>query len=71
MIKYAFSKTDCLLIEIGHHLDNNASKRVIEKCGFKLNGLFPKFKKLYDGRMVDAVLYSLEKEEYERNEENE
>jgi RimJ/RimL family protein N-acetyltransferase len=71
MIRYVFTKTECELIEIGHHLDNNASRRVIEKCGFKLNGLFPKYKKLYDGKFVDAVLYSLEKEEYERMIENE
>ena len=66
VIHYLFTKTDCLLIEIGHHLDNIASKKVIEKCGFKLNGIFPKYKMLYDGRLVDAALYSLEKEDYER-----
>ncbi len=63
---YAFTKTDCLLLEVGHHVENISSKRVIEKCGFKLNGYFPKYKVLYDGSIKDAILYSLEKQEYER-----
>ena len=71
LIKYAFNKTDCEILEIGHHVGNEGSKRVILKCGFKYDGTFPKFKKLYDGRVIDAVMYSLEKLDYERMNENE
>ena len=38
MIEYAFTKTDCEILEVGHHSDNYASKRVIEKCGFNYDG---------------------------------
>lgn len=66
VIKFVFTKTDCELLEIGHHTDNYASKRVIMKCGFNYDGRLAKFKKLYDGRIVDADFYSMTKEEYER-----
>lgn len=66
MIKYVFSKTDCEILEVGHHSGNYGSKRVIEKCGFNFDGRLAKFKKLYDGRLIDADFYSMTKEEYER-----
>jgi RimJ/RimL family protein N-acetyltransferase len=71
LIDYVFTKTDCQIIEIGHHVGNEGSKKVILNCGFKYDGTFPKFKKLYDGRVIDAVMYSLEKIDYERMNENE
>ncbi len=66
MIDYVFTKTDCEIIEVGHHSDNYASKRVIEKCGFNYDGRLCKYKVLYDGRLVDADFYSMTKEDYER-----
>ncbi len=65
-IDYVFTKTDCEVLEVGHHSDNYRSKRVIEKCGFIYDGRLCKYKKLYDGRLVDADFYSLTKEDYER-----
>lgn len=66
MIGYVFTKTDCELLEVGHHTDNYASKQVILKCGFLYDGTLAKFKRLYDGRLIDADFYSMTKEEYER-----
>ena len=66
IINYVFTKTDCELLEVGHHVDNYASKRVIEKCGFYYNGRLEKFKALYDGRVIDADFYSMTKDDYER-----
>lgn len=63
---YIFNKTDCELLEVGCHTDNEPSKRVIEKCGFKYDGKLEKYKALYDGRVVDAYFYSMTKEEHER-----
>ena len=65
-IEYIFTKTDCEVIEVGHHSDNYQSKRVIEKCGFNYDGRLCKYKKLYDGRVVDADWYSLTLEDYKR-----
>ena len=66
VIDYIFNKTDCEVIEVGHHSDNYASKRVIEKCGFLYDGRLCKYKELYDGRVIDADFYSMTKEDYER-----
>jgi RimJ/RimL family protein N-acetyltransferase len=66
VIDYVFTKTDCEVLEVGHHSDNFKSKRVIEKCGFIYDGRFCKYKKLYDGRIVDADFYSLTRDDFER-----
>ncbi|MDE5566387.1 MAG: GNAT family N-acetyltransferase [Anaeroplasmataceae bacterium] len=66
ILKFSFKHTDCKIIEVGHHVGNEASKRVILKCGFTYDGRLRAFKKLYDDRLIDADFYSLTKEEYER-----
>ena len=66
MIEYVFEKTMCEILEVGHHAENYGSKRVIEKCGFKYDGRFAMYKKLYDGRIIDADFYSMTKDDYER-----
>lgn len=71
IIRYAFEKTDCEILEVGHHTDNFRCKRVLEKCGFTYDGTLCSYKKLYDGRLVDASFYSMTKEEYERKKKNE
>ncbi len=71
MIDFTFTKTDCLVLEVGHHSDNYRSKRVVEKCGFNYDGTLCSYKKLYDGRVIDACFYSMTKEEYERKKKNE
>ena len=71
MIAYAFEKTDCEVLEAGHHTDNFRCKRVLEKCGFIYDGTLCSYKKLYDGRLIDASFYSITKQEYERKRTNE
>lgn len=71
MISYAFEKTDCEVLEAGHHTDNYRCKRVLEKCEFNYDGTLCCYKKLYDGRLIDASFYSMKKEEYERKKKNE
>ncbi len=66
VIHYVFTKTDCEVLEVGHHSDNFASKRVIEHCGFTYDGRLCKYKKLFDGKVIDADFYSITKEDYER-----
>lgn len=66
ILEYIFTKTDCEILEVGHHVGNFASKRVIEKCGFNYDGRFIYYKKLYDDRLVDADFYSMTKVDYER-----
>lgn len=71
VLDYLFNYTDCKIVEVGHHVDNYNSKRVIEKCGFNYDGTFNSYKVLYDGRIIDASFYSITKEEYERKKEDE
>lgn len=66
VLEYVFTKTDCEVLEVGHHSDNYGSKRVIEHCGFQYDGRLCKYKRLYDGRVIDADFYSMTKEDYER-----
>ena len=66
MVDYTFQKTDCEVLEVGHHVGNIGSKRVIEKNGFIFDGRLCKYKRLYDGRLIDADFYSMTREDYER-----
>ena len=71
IINYVFTKTDCEVLEVGHHSDNYQSKRVIEKCGFLYDGRLCMYKELYDGRIVDADFYSMTRRDFERKMEYE
>lgn len=64
VIEYGFKEKGLDLISVVHFRFNYRSKRVIEKCGFKYEGTLRKGQKLFDGRIVDLVCYSMLKEEY-------
>ena len=61
---YIFRNTNINLISIYHFPNNFRSRRVIEKCGFKYEGILKKATSMYDGTIQDNVCYSLTKEEY-------
>ena len=64
VIAYAFDKINLHRIEIDCRTENEASRRVIEKCGLTYEGVFRDFfwrKDHYEGRRV----YSILKDEYE------
>ncbi|MCL2406486.1 MAG: GNAT family N-acetyltransferase [Defluviitaleaceae bacterium] len=42
IINYAFIESKCDVMTVWHRVSNHRSKRVIEKCNFKLRGIFPK-----------------------------
>lgn len=64
VIKYGFEEEELDLISVRHFRFNDRSKRVIEKCGFKYEGTLRKGRKLFNGKLVDLVCYSMLKEEY-------
>lgn len=64
VIRYAFEEESLELISVQHFRFNDKSKRVIEKCGFKYEGTLRKGCKLFNGKIVDLVCYSILKEEY-------
>ncbi len=66
VIEYCFKHLGVEVLEVGHHVGNMASKRVIEKCGFQFEGRLRSFKKLYNNQIIDADFYSMTKIDYER-----
>ena len=64
IMDYAFNLLKVDLLSVYHFPFNLASKRVIEKCGFKFEGIIRKASKIYDSTIHDDVCYSLLKEEY-------
>lgn len=64
MVHYAFEKRKVDVMGISHYADNLRSKRVIEKCGFRREGVVPWASKRFDGKICDDVCYSLLREDY-------
>lgn len=63
-IKYLFEDMKLDIVSCCHYPTNIRSKRVIEKAGFKYEGVLRQAKKIYDGSVKDHVCYSITKEEY-------
>lgn len=64
LIDFIFKNTNIMLLSIYHFPFNLKSKRVIEKCGFKYEGVLKNATLLFDGLVYDDVCYSLSKKEY-------
>lgn len=64
MIACAFEKRKADVLAVSHFTVNNRSRRVIEKCGFRREGVIPWAFKRYDGEIFDDVCYSILREEY-------
>lgn len=64
MITYAFEKKKVDVLAVSHYADNERSKRVIEKCGFRFEGIVPWACKRFDGRICDDVCYSILRVDY-------
>jgi len=66
LIEYAFGTLDLNRIEIHARAENARSRAVAERLGFRLEGTFRQTR-YHGGRYSDGVLYSLLKEEWERD----
>ncbi|MBR4038976.1 MAG: GNAT family N-acetyltransferase [Clostridia bacterium] len=65
VIAYTFEAMDINRIEAQHELENPSSGRVMQKCGMRKEGVMRQ--RLYNkGRYVDVAMYSILKEDYER-----
>lgn len=63
VIEFAFAKDDCIRINSGCHKDNDASRKVLEKAGFRKEG--ERIKAVYhDGIMKDRLEYAINKDEF-------
>lgn len=64
VMKYAFEELDIVIMAICTGPENKRSQRVIEKCGFKFEGVQRKGYHIYDGTDRDNLVYSILKEEF-------
>ena len=66
ILNYAFNEKKYEIVSVTHRVDNLRSKNTIIKTGFVFEGIVRYYRKLYDGTLVDAAIYSLKYDEYER-----
>lgn len=65
MLKYAFTQLGLFVVRIKHVEPNTQSKRVIEKCGFKLDGIIRHdVIWRFDGQLHHTLIYSMTVDEY-------
>ena len=63
VMAFAFSEDNCIRVTTGCHKDNEASRKVMEKVGFRKEG--ERIKAVYhDGIMKDRLEYAINKDEY-------
>jgi len=63
VIEFAFTEDDCYRITTGCHKENDASRKVLERAGFRKEG--EKVKAVYhDGVMKDRLEYAINKDEF-------
>lgn len=64
-LAFSFNKLGLRKIEARVHDNNPTSQRVLEKAGFKKEGLSRQSYKRRDGQIFDVILYGMTKEDYE------
>ena len=67
IIEYLFEELDIDLISAFHYPDNDKSKKVLERCGFRYETTIEQGSARYDGQVFDAVCYSILKSDYFQN----
>jgi RimJ/RimL family protein N-acetyltransferase len=63
MVDYLFLSKDVVRIQAGTHVENVASQKVLERVGFKREGLMRKIMVVW-GKWADCYLYSILREEW-------
>lgn len=64
VLQYLFTFKKLDLVSCYHYPFNLRSKRVIEKSGFKFEGILRNASRLYNGQVYDNYCYSITREEY-------
>ena len=65
MVDYLFLSKDTAKIQAGTHVENIASQKVLERIGFKRDGLMRK-EMIVWGKWADGYLYSILREEWKQ-----
>jgi ribosomal-protein-serine acetyltransferase len=66
-VRYAFEQLGALRVELQCRVDNPASKRVAEKCGFTFEGRFRQRHRKKSGALVDVLWYGLLRSEWQNS----
>lgn len=64
VVRYGFEELDAPIITCNCYPFNEASQNVIEKTGFRLEGILRQAEERFDGKVFDIRAYSLTREEY-------
>ncbi len=64
VLEYLFNGKNIELVSCYHYPFNIRSKRVIEKCGFKFEGILRHASKIFNGEVYDDYCYSITRDEY-------
>ena len=67
VIDFAFSVLDVDIISAYLYTYNQRSKKVVAKCGFRLEGVLRKTTIANDGQYLDEACYSITKQEYQKD----
>lgn len=65
VMKFGFEEMNLVILAICTGPKNKRSQRVIEKCGFKFEGIQRRAYHIYDGTDRDNLVYSILREEWE------
>ena len=64
MMKYLFMNMGADIVTAAHFPGNEASKRVLEKCGFTYEGTLRREYSRFDGQVLDSCMYSITYDEW-------
>ncbi len=66
VIEYAFTETETELLTVKHRKSNLRSRRVVEKCGFRYEGVETLSAKNPDGAAEDIFSYCIKRDDYQK-----
>jgi Acetyltransferases, including N-acetylases of ribosomal proteins len=66
LVRHVFEDLQLPVLAANHYVTNPASGRVLQKCGFRLEGTLRQAGKLFDDSVYDRVCYSITREEYDQ-----
>ena len=64
MTRFAFEELCMDTLSIQHFEFNTQSRRVIEKCGYKFEGVLRRAASIFDGSVHDEWMWSMLRQEY-------
>lgn len=71
ILRFAFEELKLDLVSVYHYSFNAQSRRVIEKLGFRHEGVLRHATKRFDGAVLDEVCYSMTRDEFQQSQRTE